>query len=178
MALACLGVLAGCGSSGEGRETDSQKPRSAPAANSDKQSAGSTFDRVQDDGVRGTASVAEHQIEALRKAFPDPKPASGANQRVAAAIEAGKSACAGKTPIQVKDRAYAEAKHNLDEGQRRLAEELPDYEAEAERDPGFVAGQIAAGVYAATLPEATRPYGFQGCVYELARLREGELTGA
>ncbi len=145
--LVYLSFLAGCGSSEEGRESDFQRSSSAPAAND------------------------------LRKSFPEPKPASGANQRSAEAIETGRSACEGKTPIQVKDEAYAEAKSSLDEGQRRLVGELPDYEAEAEGDPDFVAGQIAATVYAATLPEAVRPLGFQGCVYELARTLEGELAG-
>jgi hypothetical protein len=40
----------------------------------------------------------------------------------------------------------------------------------------FVAGQLAADAYQATLPEATGGFRYQGCVYSLAVRLERELA--
>ena len=54
--------------------------------------------------------------------------------------------------------------------------ELDHFERQAADSPDFVAGQLAAGVYEATLPEKLRIAGYQGCVYELARQLEKEIA--
>ena len=53
--------------------------------------------------------------------------------------------------------------------------EIGHYESQATHSPDFVAGQLAAGVYEATLPEELARSGYQGCVYELALQLRREL---
>ena len=54
--------------------------------------------------------------------------------------------------------------------------EIGRYEKRSRSEPGFTAGQLAAGTYKATLPEAVAIYGYQGCVYSLARSLKHELA--
>lgn len=113
-------------------------------------------------------------LRRLYSAFPPPKPDPKAKGSTKAIAE-GERACKGKTPSGVKARFYPEAKENLEPAQRKLISRLPHYEAIAAHDPGFAAGQLAADVYAASLPAAVARYGYEGCVYGLARRLEGEL---
>jgi hypothetical protein len=107
-----------------------------------------------------------------------PKPEAGANSLpgAAAAIEAGRKACAGKTPVEVREEfiAAAEAEAGLQDGQKQMVAELETYEKQASSN--FAAGQLGAGVYEATLPEKQRMAGYQGCVYELALQLRRELA--
>lgn len=109
--------------------------------------------------------------------FPVPKALPGAPPGSAQAIAAGRKACKGKTPVQVKEEFIAEAKASgtLNPGQEKMVARISKYQSEAAHSPDFVAGQLAAGVYEATLPESVRIAGYQGCVYELARQLEKEL---
>jgi hypothetical protein len=111
----------------------------------------------------------------LASVFPVPKPPPGAPSTYAAAIEAGRHACRGKKPLQVREEFLDEAA-GLDPGQEKMINELPKYEAQAGGSPNFAAGQLAAGVYEATLPEKEKLAGYQGCVYELALQLRRELT--
>jgi hypothetical protein len=104
--------------------------------------------------------------EQLARTFPVPKPGPGSLPGAAAAIEAGRKACKGKTPLQVREEFIGSAK-NLSDEQEAMIDELPKYEKQAVTS-NFVAGQLAAGVYEATLPEEKATAGYQGCVYELA----------
>ena len=54
--------------------------------------------------------------------------------------------------------------------------ELPKFESQAAPVRDFAAGQLAAGVYEATLPEKQMVAGYQGCVYELALQLRRELA--
>jgi hypothetical protein len=54
-----------------------------------------------------------------------------------------------------------------------MVEEIERYEEQV--TPNFVAGQLAAGVYEATLSENEERGGYQGCVYELAQGQLKEL---
>src|SRR4029077_17571837 len=112
----------------------------------------------------------------IAASFPKPKPQPDAPPGAQKAIDAGRRACRGKTPQQVRDEFMAEAEASglLNEGQRKMIANLAHYENQARSGPDFVAGQLAAGVYEATLPEALRIAGYQGCVYELAQQLQKE----
>jgi len=116
--------------------------------------------------------------EVLARQFPKPKPQPNAPSGARKAIDAGRKACRGKTPTQVRDEFMAEAKASglLNPGQIKMISELDHFEKQATNSPDFVAGQLAAGVYEATLPEELRIAGYQGCVYELARQLEKEIA--
>jgi len=110
----------------------------------------------------------------LARTFPVPKPAPGSPPGAAAAIEAGRKACKGKTPLQVREE-FIGAAEGLSEEQEAMIGELPKFEKKAVT-ANFVAGQLAAGVYEATLPEKQAIAGYQGCVYELALQVRRELA--
>jgi len=114
----------------------------------------------------------------LARQFPKPKPAPGAPPGSRAAIDAGRRACRGKTPVEVREEflAKAEASGQLNSGQEKMIAEITHFESQAAHSPDFVAGQLASGVYEATLPENLRIAGYQGCVYELARQLEKEIA--
>jgi hypothetical protein len=177
--LALLITLAGCGSSDESEpqstpsSTDTtQGPK--PKVDSDRSPKG---DRSQQGkGSQAAQAKPDPQVQRLRQNFPKPAPAAGAEGASAKAIAVGEEACEGLTPTEVKDRFYSETEPNLDSDQRALVEELPRYEKEAPHDPSFVAGQIAATIYGATLGEAEGQYGFQGCVYVLAQTLGAKLS--
>ena len=116
-------------------------------------------------------------VATLRRQFPEPKPEPGAPPAAQKAIDAGRAACRGKTPVEVRDEFLAEAEASglLNPGQEKMLDQLPKLEQQAAGSPDFVAGQLAAGVYEATLPEARRTYGYQGCVYELALALEKKI---
>jgi hypothetical protein len=118
------------------------------------------------------------QSEVIAKQFPKPKPIENAPAGAMKAIEAGRRACKGKTPAQVRDEfiAAAKARGRLNEGQEKMLNELPRFEKQARTSPDFAAGQLAAGVYEATLTERMARSGYQGCVYELALQLRRELT--
>jgi hypothetical protein len=98
----------------------------------------------------------------------------------AAAIRAGKRACAGKTPLEVKEAFYPIAleKGGLEAGspQAKMIADTGNYEKRIAHDTSFAAGQLAAGAYEATLSKATARYGYQGCIYSLALRLKRELA--
>jgi hypothetical protein len=114
----------------------------------------------------------------LARQFPKPKVQPNAAPGSQQAINAGRKACRGKTPIQVRDEFIAEAEAGglLNSGQKKMLAEIDQFEKQAATSPDFVAGQLAAGVYEATLPETLRIAGYQGCVYELAQQLQKEIA--
>jgi hypothetical protein len=110
--------------------------------------------------------------------FPAPKPQPGSPPGSRKAIGAGRKACKGKTPEEVRDEFLAEAEASglLNPGQKKMVAHIERYEKQAATTPDFVAGQLAAGVYEATLPEQLRIAGYQGCVYELAQQLQKEIA--
>ncbi len=110
--------------------------------------------------------------------FPKPKVEAGSPPGTAKAIEAGRRACRGKTPTEVRDEflADAEAAGGFSEGQKEMIGEIGKFEEQASHSPNFAAGQLAAGVYEATLPEEQMNAGFRGCIYELALQLRRELA--
>ena len=112
--------------------------------------------------------------EQLAQVFPVPKPGPGSLPGSAAAIEAGRKACKGQTPLQVREEFIGSAQ-GLGEDQEKMIEELPKFEDQPPTT-NFVAGQLAAGIYETTLPEKQMIAGYQGCVYELALQLRRELS--
>jgi hypothetical protein len=118
------------------------------------------------------------QTKVIATQFPKPVPTENAPAGAMKAIEAGRRACRGKTPTQVGDEFMAAAKESgtMNEGQEEMLGELSHFEKQARTSPDFAAGQLAAGVYEATLPERLARSGYQGCVYELALQLRRELA--
>ena len=118
------------------------------------------------------------QTKVIAKQFPVPEPETEGDSAEAKAIAAGRKACKGKTPTQVRDEfeAAAAAEAGLNEGQEEMLAELDKFEKQARTSPDFAAGQLAAGVYEASLPESERMGGYRGCVYELAVQLRRELA--
>jgi hypothetical protein len=112
----------------------------------------------------------------LAQTFPKPEVEAGSPPGTAAAIDAGRRACKGKTPIEVRDEfiAAAEAEVGFNEGQKEMLAEIAKFEKQA--SPDFAAGQLAAGVYEAALPEEQKAAGYRGCVYELALQLRREIA--
>jgi hypothetical protein len=158
VACACLVLLAGCGSSGSSSETTSasvQPPKLTPAQRAPK-----------------GASTLEREIY---RQFSPPKPNPEAKGS-ARAIAAGEEACRGRSPVEVKEEFFAKASSRLNSEQEKMIEEIGRYEKRSRTEPGFTAGQLAAGTYEAALPEAVAIYGYQGCVYALAQGLKHELA--
>jgi hypothetical protein len=111
----------------------------------------------------------------LASVFPVPKAPPGSPSTVTTAIETGRKACRGKTPLQVREE-FIDSAAGLSADQKKMIGELPKFEAQSRTSPDFAAGQLAAGVYEATLPEKEMVAGYQGCVYELALQLRRELA--
>jgi hypothetical protein len=134
--------------------------------------SGSSTEQLPEKPKTGLGSLPGNapQTKVIATQFPKPKTLPSAPPGAQKAIDAGRRACRGKTPTEVRDEFLQEAQASglLNEGLEKMLEEMPKYEKQALTTPDFVAGQLAAGVYEATLPERLRRSGYQGCVYELA----------
>jgi hypothetical protein len=111
----------------------------------------------------------------LYRQFPPPKPDPNV-PKSAAAIRTGEKACRGKTPLEVKNEFYPRASSTLLASQKQMIGEIGRWAKRSKSDAGFTAGQLAADVYQATLPEALRRFGYEGCVYSLALRLKHELA--
>jgi hypothetical protein len=167
MALAALGCGGGDGAGGSA----STLPTTPPEA---------TFPEptVPEDAPqppKGASPVLReiHRQFTLRK--PDPRVEGSAQ-----AIAAGRAACAGKSPVEVERRYFpiAVGKGAIDpeSGKGEMIAQIGRYAKHASADPSFVAGQLAAGAYQATLPARIRTFGYAGCIYALARRLEMQLA--
>ncbi len=171
-------ALSACGSDG-GKQTT---PSTSSVIQSGQSKSASPNTKPKSDGKtpasrpRAPINLSDPRVAALTRNFPPPTPAPGAKNLSVKAIAKGRRACKGKMPFEVKAVYYGKAKANLDPEQRQMIGELPKYEAEASEDASFIAGQLAATVYGATLPEAEFSYGFEGCVYELSRVLAGQIS--
>jgi hypothetical protein len=116
-----------------------------------------------------------HRQFTLRE--PDPSVKGSAR-----AIAAGRAACAGRTPVEVEREYYPIAVRrgalDPDSDQARMISEIGRYAKHAAEDPNFVAGQLAAGAYQATLPASVATFGYAGCAYALARQLEKQSAAA
>jgi hypothetical protein len=111
--------------------------------------------------------------EIYRQFYPpqaDPKVKGSAR-----AIRRGERACRGKRPIEVREEFIGES--DLLEDQAKMVAEMQKYEGRYREDSSFVAGQLAALVYERTLPKnELATFGYQGCVYSLAKVVERRLA--
>ena len=121
--------------------------------------------------------AASPEVKELERQFPQPKPTAGLAGS-ASALEAGKRACQGKTPLQVKEEFISAARANLSSEQMELISKLASYQRRSRTDPSFAAGQLGATVYSMSLPESQQSDGFKGCVYELAQKLTREISGS
>jgi hypothetical protein len=113
--------------------------------------------------------------EQLGRSFPPPEPTEGAPPKAKSYIAAGRKACKGKTPAEVIDEYLPQTSaKDFDADQEELIGGIGKYEQNPTAD--FAAGQIAAGVYEATLPTLQQRSGYQGCVYELSVQLRRELA--
>jgi hypothetical protein len=174
LTTAALLALGGCGSGGTTTSASTATvaaPRTPSAAKPSPAAPGGREESRAPKGASATLRQIYRQFSA-----PKPNPAVAGS---AAAIKAGEAACAGKTPRQVKAAFYAKAlaSGGLEAGgeEAKMIAKLGSFEAHAATDSAFTAGQLAADTYQASLPEAIAQFGYQGCVYSLARGLEREL---
>jgi hypothetical protein len=133
----------------------------------------SAFRKAQERAEAAAPKGASPLLREIYGQFPPPKPdpkVKGSGK----AIEAGERACKGKTPLEVRE-AYVEESDLLAD-QAKMVGELEKYEGTSKQTASFVAGQLGALVYERTLPEGIARYGYQGCVYSLARGLEHSLA--
>jgi hypothetical protein len=126
-------------------------------------------ERAEAEAPKGASPV----LRQIYRQFPPPKPDPAVKQS-AKAIRAGERACRGKTPLEVREEFIEES--DLLGPQAELVAELPKLERSAARNGAFVTGQLGALVYEKTLDERIARYGYQGCVYSLARVIEERLA--
>jgi hypothetical protein len=169
-AFPILGVsllaVAGCGGSSTTPTSETAEAAAAAAA----------ARRVAEDRAPRGASPT---LRAIYAQFPPPNADPGV-QGSSAAISAGRRACAGKTPLQVKSAYYPIAIERgalrPDSAEAKMIDRIASFQRNVASDQSFVAGQLAADAYQATLPPATAQYGYQGCVYSLVLRLERELA--
>jgi hypothetical protein len=173
VSIAALPLAAwGCGNGDEGEETAS------PAAERQVELTGG--------GRTGRGSPANPPpkgaspfVRELYREFPPPEADPGVRGSEAE-VRAGESACAGKTPLEVKETYFpiAVERGRLDpeSPQGRTIEEIESFEKRVTEEPSFAAGQLAAAAYRETRPLRLATYGARGCIYALARALERRLT--
>jgi hypothetical protein len=161
-------ALSGCGGGSSSTSSTSTSPSAEAQAAIRKDAA------IRHAAEARAPKGASPTLRAIYATFPPPKPNPEA-KRSAAAIKAGERACQGKSPVQVKEEFYAAAKHKLSSEQTKMIDRIDTYENHSPTDASFTSGQLGADAYQATLPAAVGQYGYEGCVYVLARRLEGEL---
>ncbi|MBS1885811.1 MAG: hypothetical protein JSU06_01340 [Actinobacteria bacterium] len=177
VALALL-ALAGCGSSGStsggstpGKPSQAEIERSQAEAEKGAKATARSAKAAEESAPKG----ASRTLRGIYRAFPAPSKGS-LEPAARKAVAAGEAACRGKTPVQVKEEFYAAAKRYLEPEQAKMIGRIASFERQAATEQGFVAGQLAADTYAATLSEEAARPGYQGCVYSLARQVEKQLA--
>lgn len=170
-ALAAALVLAGCGSGSPSATSVPETATSNPAGAAAAKKAAARARAAEGNAPKGASPT----LRAIYRQFPPPQ-ADPKVKGSAAALEAGERACAGKTPVEVKERFFAAARAHLNSEQKKMIARIGSYERHAAKDASFAAGQLAADTYEATLPASAGQYGYQGCVYALARRLERELA--
>jgi hypothetical protein len=156
-----MAVLWGCGSGGSTVST--QTNPAAPEAAAVRSQAARQARREKAKAPSGASST----LRAIHRQFRPPRP-DPLVKGSAAAIAAGRRACSGKTPVQVKQEFFSAARPHLAPQQVQMIARIQTYERHETTDPSFIAGQLGADVYAATLPTGLGQSAYQGCVYALS----------
>jgi hypothetical protein len=151
-------AVTGCGGGGEGSTTETTSAIQRQE------------ERAEAEAPKGSSPV----LRAIYRQFPKPQPdpqVKGSGK----AIKAGEKACRGMTPLEVREAFIGES--NLLEPQAEMVAELPKFEKQEAENGSFPAGQLAALVYERSLPEdKLAQFGYQGCVYSLAKGAERRLA--
>jgi hypothetical protein len=159
-------AIAGCG--GAGGDTATTTPPGATFPEP-------TVPKGAPQPPKGASPVLKEIYRQFTPRKPDPN-VKGSGQ----AIAAGGKACAGRTPVEVERQYYpiAVRKGGLDpvSEQAKMIAGIDRYAKNAANDPSFVAGQLAADAYQATLPARIATFGYAGCAYALARRLEKQLA--
>lgn len=170
-ACAALG-LAGCGSSGGGKSPAEERAERRAARSGSGRTSGES-------DINPPPKGAPLLVRELYREFPPPERDPGVKGS-AAAIRAGERACAGRSPVQVKERylPIALERGTLEAGssQAKMIGEIDRYAKNVETEASFTAGQLAADAYQATLPMRLQKAGYQACIYSLAKQLEDRLT--
>lgn len=90
---------------------------------------------------------------------------AGAGAR--AALEAGRRTCKAEGAVAIHDRYLALARRDAAPGERAFVRNVDRADPGLRRDPAFA--QIAARLYAMSLPRVARRDGYAGCAFELSR---------
>lgn len=164
--LALVLAIAGCGGSSDSGDATTTPPEATfPEP---------TVPKGAPQPPKGSPPVVRDVYRQFTLRKPDPRVKGSAK-----AIAAGRAACKGLTPVDVERKYYpmavAAGGLEADSGQAKMIAEIGKYAKQATRDPSFVAGQLAADAYQATLPQRVATFGYGGCVYELARRLEKQL---
>jgi hypothetical protein len=164
-----LGAVAGCGSDEKSAEQMAAE-RKVELIGGGRTAAGSP--------ANPPPKGASPFVKELYREFPPPEPQAGVGG-AAAAIRAGEEACAGKTPVEVKEAFFPIALEtgSLDRDSRRMIARIGEFEARITEEPSFTSGQLAAAAYRATLPQRLATSGFQGCIYAMAKELERRVSG-
>jgi len=167
MALLSALVIVGCGSSSSTTSSNALSPvarKAVKAAEADKRAA-------EAEAPKGASPTLRAIYVNFQKPQPDP-----ASKGSGKAIVAGESACHGKKPQEVVEELLPAARTNLSPEQEAMIAKIGSYEARASSDADFVAGQLAGDVYQASLQTKLAQFGYQGCVYALAKQLEQRLA--
>ncbi len=170
-ALLCLAaslLLAACGSG-------SSSSISSTEVSTEVAKAVATAGKLRAAEEARAPKGASSTLRGIYATFPPPSP-NPQDKRSGPAIHGGIVACAGKSPSEVKEEFYAAARSNLSSEQAKTINRIARFEGHSSTDISFTAGQLAADIYEATLPEGIGQYGYQGCVYALAQGLEKELA--
>jgi hypothetical protein len=176
--IACVAIgLGGCGGGNSSTVTTSTVGGTA-ASGSTNGSSGSPSGQAgaaAPKAPKGSSPV----LQQIYRQFPPPQ-GNPQVKRSTSAIEAGKKACTGKTPVEVKEQYFpiAVKKGTLEAGseQGKMIARIGTYARRVSTDASFAAGQLAADAYEATLPMSIGQYGYEGCVYALAHQLEHKLA--
>jgi hypothetical protein len=171
-------VVAGCG----GDDEDEGSGSTTPAEVARTQTAEADTAETEFEAPGTEANTVEKRSPAPKKgsgdgggrAPDDPEPSDGgtgapsAAQR-AAARDAGAKACRGKSPREVRDRYFDEAKGDADLRPGSALRRLDDALAEQPEGTPYPPA-IGAAVYAITQPEPLREPAARGCLSALGGL--------
>jgi hypothetical protein len=172
-ALAALALaVAGCGGEDEGHEAaDPAAERRVETTGGGRTQRGSPANPPP----KGSSPFARE----LYRQFPPPE-ADPQVKGSEAAIEAGERACAGKTPLEVKETyfqiAVERGRIDPESPEGRTIEEIERFEARVTEEPSFAAGQLATAAYRETRPARLANFAGRGCIYALAKALERRVS--
>jgi hypothetical protein len=177
--LLCVLALAVGGCGGSSSSSTSSGPTGSTTSSSSSTSSGSSPSAPGAAAAPKAPKGSSPVLQQIYRQFPPPQGNPKVKSSIVA-IEVGKKACSGKTPLEVKEQYFpiAVKKGNLEAGSEegKMIAKIGTYAKHVSTDASFAAGQLAADAYQGTLPAAVGQYGYEGCVYALAHQLEHKLA--